>query len=136
MGCNKASYSMKEDNINCKIELIKNPTTGRMSLTAHLNPQAPNITTDEHTISWTPTHEEQEFLIDAIHLLKNQQQSPIVTFSKKDDVSSKQERKPIDGDIESINQTIDDLPRASSKLHKKTHSTDTIEHIIKQNTKQ
>ena len=135
MGCNKASYSMKADNINCKIELIKDPTTGHMLLTAHLNPQAPNITTDEHTISWTPTHEEQEFLIDAIRLLKNQQQSPIVTFSKKEYPSQKQDRKTIDGEIESINQTIDNLPQAS-ELHKKTHSTDTIEHIIKQNTKQ
>src|SRR6056297_1649146 len=101
---------MTQHNIYCKIELIKDSNTGQMSLTAHLNPQATNITIDEHTISWTPTHEEQQFLIDAIHLLKNQQQSPVVTFTKKQPNSHLHEKQKKDNEIESINQTIDNLP--------------------------
>ena len=127
---------MAQRNIYCKIELIKDPNTGQMSLTAHLNPQATNITTDEHTISWTPTHEEQQFLIDAIHLLKNQQQSPVVTFTKKQPKSHIHEKQKKDNEIESINQTIDNLPVNKKESTQKNYGQDTIDHIIKQNTKQ
>jgi hypothetical protein len=127
---------MAQHNIYCKIELIKDPNTGQLSLTAHLNPQATNITTDEHTISWTPTHEEQQFLIDAIHLLKNQQQSPVVTFTKKQPKSHIHEKQKKDNEIESINQTIDNLPVNKKESTQKNYGQDTIDHIIKQNTKQ
>lgn len=127
---------MVKSNIYCKIELIKDPNTGQISLTAHLNPQATNITTDEHTISWTPTHQEQQFLVDAIHLIKNQQQSPIVTFTKKQLNTSKDKQKTATDEIESINQTIDNLPVNNNKSTQKEYGPDTIEKIIKQNTKQ
>ncbi|HMA82975.1 MAG TPA: hypothetical protein VKP59_01965 [Candidatus Thermoplasmatota archaeon] len=126
---------MAQSNIYCKIELIKDPNTGQLSLTAHLNPQAKNITTDEQTISWKPTREEQHFLVDAIHLLKNQQQSPVVTFTKKQPKSHIHEKEIADNEIESINQTIDNLPVNKTESTQKEHGQDTIEQIIKQNTK-
>ena len=136
MGCKKANYFMTKDNINCKIELIKDPITGRMSLTAHLNPQSPNITTDEHTISWSPTQEEQQFLVDAIHLIKNQQPSSVVTFTKKQLNTCKDKQETETDEIESINETIDNLPVDNNKSTQKEYRSDTIEKIIKQNTKQ
>lgn len=128
----KAKKTMSKDNIYCKIELIRHPSTGQMSLTAHLNPNAPNITMEEHAISWTPTFEEQRFLIDAISLLGKQQHQPIVTFRKK--YTTDEEDYPDNENIDNINQKIDDLPRSNNQTEKKP--THTIEEIIRQNTKQ
>jgi len=127
---------MKKADIFCKIELIKDKNDGNITLTAHLNPQAPNVTTEEHTVSWTPTFEEQKFLIDAISLVNKQQQQPVVTFSKKNTQPSNKEHLSTPESIESINQTIDSLPMASKQSNHFSATTETIEHIIKQNVKE
>jgi hypothetical protein len=136
-GMQKAKKPMKKEDIYCKIELIKDKTTGKMMLTTHLNPQAPNVITDEHTVSWTPTFEEQHFLIDAISLIKEQQHQPLVTFTKKDKQQSlgKNERTNPET-IDSINRTIDNLPFAKIDINNRQHATETIENIIKQNAKE
>lgn len=128
---------MSKDTIHCKIELIKDSSTGQMTLTAHLNPQAANIQVDEQTISWTPTHEEQQFLIDAIGLIQKQKHQPLVTFTKKTNENTQTNIDNTTETIDSINQTIDNLP--STQQHKNQndlHTSATIEEIIKQNTKQ
>lgn len=125
---------MSKKNIHCKIELIKDSSTGQMTLTAHLNPQASNIKTDEHTISWTPTLEEQQFLIDAIGLIQKQEQQPIVTFTKKINENTQKVNENTVETMDSINKTIDNLP--SRQNQKDPHNSATIEEIIKQNTKQ
>ena len=138
-GMQKAKESMKKEDIYCKIELVKDKTTGKMMLTTHLNPQAPNVITDEHTVSWTPTFEEQHFLIDAISLIKEQQHQPLVTFTKKEKLQSfKKESKDTTETIDSINQTIDNLPYVTKEKEPNAfqHATKTIENIIKQNTKE
>ena len=127
---------MRKADIFCKIELIKDKNSGNITLTAHLNPQAPNVTTEEHTVSWTPTFEEQKFLIDAISLVNKQQQQPVVTFSKKITQPSNKEDLSTPESIESINQTIDSLPMASKHTNHFSATTETIEHIIKQNVKE
>jgi hypothetical protein len=126
---------MRKADIFCKIELIKDKNSGNITLTAHLNPQAPNVFTDEHTISWTPTFEEQTFLIDAILLLNKQQKKPIVTFSKKKSQSVYSEAPETPESIESINQTIDNLPVASKDMNHFSANNGTIEQIIKQKSK-
>lgn len=128
----KAKKTMAEDNIYCKIELIKNPSTGQIMLTTHLNPNAPNITIEEHAISWTPNLEEQQFLIDAISLLKKQQHHPLVTFRKKSNTLPNTQY--YEEHIDSINQKIDDLPYAKNQTNQR-QTTQTIEEIIRQNTK-
>lgn len=128
----KAKKTMAEDNLYCKIELIKNPSTGHITLTTHLNPNAPNITLEEHAISWTPTLEEQQFLIDAISLLQKQQQQPLVTFRKKSTTIPAIQQS--EENIDSINQKIDELPYAKNQTDQK-QTTQTIEEIIRQNTK-
>ena len=133
----KAKKSMSKTDIYCKIELVKDKNTGKMMVTAHLNPQAPNIITNEQSISWTPTFEEQHFLMDAIALLKKQQDQPIVTFTKKNSTYLKNEQSTNNDTIETINQTIDKLPTYRNQLETdKTPAHKTIEHIIKQKTKQ
>jgi len=69
-------------------------------------------------------------------LLKNQQQSPVVTFTKKQPNSHLHEKQKKDNEIESINQTIDNLPVNKKESTQKNYGHDTIDHIIKQNTKQ
>jgi hypothetical protein len=129
----KAKKIMSEDNIYCKIELIKNPSTRQISLTAHLNPNAPNISTDEHTISWSPTFDERQFLIEAISLIHKQEQEPIVTFTKK--IKNTTVTPPTNNSIDTINQKIDDLPYSKNQIDKQQPSK-TIEQIIKQNIKE
>ena len=127
---------MSKESIHCKIELVKD-STGQMMLTAHLNPQASNVKTDEHTISWTPTQEEQQFLTDAIGLIQKQQQQPLVTFTKKINENTQKNINRPSETIDSINQTIDNLPSTSPPQNQQDHHTSkTIEEIIKQNTKQ
>lgn len=125
---------MRKADIFCKIELIKDKNSGSITLTAHLNKQAPNVSSEDHTISWTPTFEEQKFLMDAISLVNKQQQQPIVTFSKKNTQPSYKEQPSSPESIETINQTIDNLPFARTK--KEPNTTETIENIIKQNIKE
>jgi hypothetical protein len=64
----------KED-IHIKLELTKDTKHHSLTLTAHLNPQAPNISAHEDHISWTFTDEEIDFLYDAITLLKDKKQT-------------------------------------------------------------
>lgn len=128
----KAKKTMSEDNIYCKIELIKNPSTGQMSLTAHLNPNAPNISTEEHTISWSPTYDEQQFLMEAISLIQKQDQKPIVTFTKR--IKNTPATSPSHNSIDNINQKIDNLPFSKNELEQQTSKT--IAEIIQQNIKQ
>ena len=129
---------MKKNNIHCKIELVKNSSDGQMMIKAHLNLQAPNIRFDEQTITWTPTFEEQNFLIDAFKLIQNQKKQPLVMFTKRNNESMKTNKKNIES-IESINQTIDNLELSENK-NKKTNQKpvqiSSIEKIIKQNAKQ
>lgn len=68
-------------NILFKLELIKNNKT--LNLNIHLNPQAENIFKDEHTITWTPTKDEQHFLLEALELIKQRETDNTLVFNKK-----------------------------------------------------
>jgi len=135
----KGKEPMTKADIYCKIELIKDKSTGKMMFSAHLNPTAPNVKTDDHTISWSPTIEEQHFIIDTINLLHKQEHKPLVTFTTKKNQtqqSIKNTEHNTQETIESINQTIDNLPFERDKNKTANQTNHTIEQIIKQNTKQ
>ena len=123
---------MSATNIHCKIELVKDVSTNQITFTIHLNPQASNIKNEEHTISWTPSVEEQIFLIDTIKLLQDQKDHPLVTFRKKNNTMPKKETQV--ETIETINQTIDNLPKLRNDNTNQTQKTEeTISEIINQN---
>lgn len=134
----KGKEPMTKADIYCKIELIKDKSTGKMMFSAHLNKDAPNVTTDEQSVSWTPTIEEQHFIIDTISLLHKQDYTPLVTFTKKNKQSQplNKDQQNTQETIESINQNIDNLPFAQNETNNAHQANNTIEEIIKQNKKQ
>ena len=77
-----------DQNILFKLELIKHNKT--LNLNIHLNPQAQNIDQDEHTITWTPTKDEQLFLLESLELIKQQEMNEILVFNKKQTNPSRQ----------------------------------------------
>lgn len=70
-----------DSRIYFKIELIKHNKT--LNVNIHLNPQEQNVTVDEHTISWSPTKEEQQFLFESLQLIKQQEINERLIFNKK-----------------------------------------------------
>jgi hypothetical protein len=85
-------------NIFCKIELIKN-TKQSLNMNIHINPEAPNINQESNSVTWTPTKEEQEFLMDVLLLINDHKNNKHITFSKKD--------KNLIDSIESNKKTMD-----------------------------
>lgn len=116
----------KED-INIKLELTKDHQHNMLTLTAHLNPQAPNIVSHEDHISWMFTDEEIDFLYDAITLLKEKKQTrPTLqkTFQTTDHT------KTTDS---AIDATID---KHSNNVRYTPDTQETIDAIIKSKTGQ
>jgi hypothetical protein len=74
-----AQYMEKKETVSMKLELCKPSTGETLTITAHLNPHAPNIKTFEDHISWTFTKEEQEFLFDALQLIRSRRTTPTNT---------------------------------------------------------
>jgi hypothetical protein len=82
---------MQDDsNILFKLELIKYHKT--LNLNIHLNTQAENIYQDEQTITWTPTKDEQLFLLEALELIKQKEINNTLVFNKSQQVSSGQKQ--------------------------------------------
>ena len=59
---------VKEDDINIKLEVCKDNTSGKLSIIAHFNSNSPNIVQDENGFLWFPTEEEKDFLNEAFEL--------------------------------------------------------------------
>ena len=73
---------MHEDSdILFKLELIKQNKT--LNLNIHLNPEAQNLFQDEHSITWTPTKDEQIFLLETLELIKQSEMNNTLIFNKK-----------------------------------------------------
>ena len=60
----------KNENIHIRLEISRDPLTGRLNLMTRFDPSAPNFTKDENGFSWSPTHEEREFINEAFELIK------------------------------------------------------------------
>jgi len=116
-----------KDDIFIKLELTKNPKNGSLTITAHLNPAAPNITSYEDHISWMFTPEEIDFLSDAINLLRD----------KKQTHTTVQKTFQTNYPTRSTDAAIDETIGKHSRDTKYTHDTqDTIDAIIKAKTNQ
>ena len=124
---------MGSTQIYCKIELAKHPKTNTLTLIAHLNPKAPNISISDHTISWEPTQEERAFLFDAFQMLQDQnhEQKHIVSFTTKP-VSSKTQTKTIEehDPYEQLTKTINETLEKQSQ--EKTDPHQHIERILQE----
>lgn len=118
----------QNNNIFIKLELTKNLQTKNLTLTAHLNPQAPNIKTFEDHISWVFTEEEQELLFDAISMIRNKQQILLPVQNKKTMLSLRPDYKEND----TINETIEKYAKTPQYM---SNTHETIDAIIKSKNK-
>jgi hypothetical protein len=59
----------KHDNINIKLEVCKDITSGKLLIKAHFNSKAPNIFEQKDGTFWVPTVEEKDLLHDAFQLI-------------------------------------------------------------------
>ncbi len=114
----------QKNNIFIKLELTKNPQAKTLTLTAHINPQAPNIMTFEDHISWVFTEEEQDFLYDAITLVRNKQQT-ISSYPEQKTILSPCTEQITD---KAINDVIE---KHSNTPHYSTNTQEIIDTIIK-----
>ena len=55
----------KDDNINVKLEVCKDKTSGKLKIMAHFDQNAPNIIKDNDNYTWMPTPEEAAFINEA-----------------------------------------------------------------------
>ncbi|HDM67246.1 MAG TPA: hypothetical protein ENG62_02535 [Thermoplasmatales archaeon] len=60
-----------ERNIYIRLEVARDPSSNSLTLITHLNPNAPNVTLRENSISWKPTLEEQKFLMQAFQFFSS-----------------------------------------------------------------
>ena len=60
---------MKNENVHIKLEISRDPSTGKLSLLAKFDPSAPNFITEENGFSWSPTPEERAFLNEAFEMI-------------------------------------------------------------------
>ena len=60
---------MKNENIHIKLEISRNPSTGKLNLCAKFDQTAPNFKKEEDGFSWAPTAEERAFLNEAFEMI-------------------------------------------------------------------
>jgi hypothetical protein len=59
----------KDSKINLRLEVFKDRNSGKLSITAHFNHNAPNVYRDKDGYIWMPTEEETELLNEAFDLI-------------------------------------------------------------------
>ena len=114
----------KNDTVSMKLELCKPINGETLTITAHLNPHAPNINTFEDHISWTFTKEEQDFLFDALQLIRSSTITP--TNTQHHIIRNKTNTNDIDTQI---NETIQ---KHSPSVQTQPFVNKTIDAIIKE----
>jgi hypothetical protein len=60
---------VRDDKINIKIEVCRDKTSGKLSIMARFNENAPNIFQEKGDYFWIPTPEEKDFLNEAFALV-------------------------------------------------------------------
>jgi len=113
----------KNETVSMKLELCKPNTGETLTITAHLNPHAPNISMYEDHISWTFTKEEQEFLFDALQLIRLNKKTP--TNTQHQIIRNTTNTNDIDTQI---NETIQ---KHSPTIQTQPFVNETIDAIIK-----
>lgn len=59
----------KNQNIHIKLEISRDPATGKLNLMTKFNPDAPNFEKEADGFSWSPTQEERAFLNEAFDMI-------------------------------------------------------------------
>ena len=75
---------IKDAKVSIKLEVCRDKTTGKLSITAHFSSNSPNVTQDKEGYCWMPTMEEKDLLNDAFELIpmEGRQVSPMKSTSK------------------------------------------------------
>ncbi len=60
----------KDENIHIKLEICRNPASGKLGLIARFDPNSPNFSKEENGFSWSPTTDEREFLNEAFEMIE------------------------------------------------------------------
>jgi len=58
-----------DDEIKIKLEVCKDKTSGKLSIMAHFNTDAPNVFQDKDGYFWMPTVEEKDFMSEVFELM-------------------------------------------------------------------
>ena len=59
----------KNEEIHIRLEINKDPTSGKLHLMTRFDSNAPNFTKDEDGFRWWPTPKEREFLNEAFDMM-------------------------------------------------------------------
>ena len=59
----------EDDKINIKLEVCRDKTSGKLSITAHFNSNAPNVFKDKDSYFWIPTTDEKDLINEAFQLM-------------------------------------------------------------------
>jgi len=59
----------KDQNIHIKLEISRDPSSGKLNLMTKFDPNAPNFEKDDDGFSWSPTNEERAFLNEAFDMI-------------------------------------------------------------------
>lgn len=59
----------KDDNINIKLEVCRDKTSGKLSIMAHFNSNASNVFKEKDGYFWVPTTEEKDLINEAFELM-------------------------------------------------------------------
>lgn len=60
----------KDDNVYIKVEVGRNPDTGKLCIMTRFDSDAPNFFDEENGFSWSPTLEERQFLNEAFKMIR------------------------------------------------------------------
>jgi len=61
----------KKDNIFVKLQIEKDTQSGGLTLGIYFDRNAPNLSTEKDTISWSPTLEEIDFITETFEMISN-----------------------------------------------------------------
>jgi len=77
----------KNDKINIRLEIFKEKNSGKLSIRAHFDSNAPNVAMDSDGYFWIPTYEEKEFINEAFQLIPTDTFAPAKEKIQREDES-------------------------------------------------
>jgi hypothetical protein len=106
---------IKDNKINVKLEVCKDNLTGKLSIRAHFDTNAPNIYEEKDGFYWIPTNEEKDFINETFKLIPLQSNSinpdkqinrPIIREEKKQiNIEERITEPEIQSEIDNVYET-------------------------------
>jgi len=87
----KKNVNKPNENIYVDLQVERDQNSGELMLNIHFDKNAPNFSTDENVISWSPTCEELDFVNEAIKIFSKGKDTAV---EKKIDYPSKKSTEP------------------------------------------